>query len=293
MSKNDDLVALSSVELRRRIGTKEISPVELLEACIARIEALNPAVNAITATAYDRARREAKAAEKAARAASRWRRCTACRPASRTCTTTKGLLTTYGSPLYRDSVPARDNAMVAQRARGGRHRRRQDQRAGVRRRRQQPQPGVGRHRQSVQSHAQRRRLVGRLGGGARQRHAAGLHRAPTPAARCASRRPIAASSASARRPAWSPSSAARWAGRRSRCSGPMGRTVADTCLLFAAQIGQDDSRSAVLPAGRPERVRRGRAGRSRQPARGVDRGFRPCPVDARDPRDHARARSTR
>ena len=31
-----ELLALSSVELRRRIGTKEISPVELLEACIAR-----------------------------------------------------------------------------------------------------------------------------------------------------------------------------------------------------------------------------------------------------------------
>jgi len=43
-------LALSAVDLRRRIGTKEISPVELLEAAIARIEALNPAVNAIAAT---------------------------------------------------------------------------------------------------------------------------------------------------------------------------------------------------------------------------------------------------
>ena len=43
-----DLLALSAVELRRRIGTREISPVELLEACIERIVALNPATNAIT-----------------------------------------------------------------------------------------------------------------------------------------------------------------------------------------------------------------------------------------------------
>ena len=46
---NEELLALSSVEMRRRIGTKEISPVELLEACLERIEAINPAVNAVTA----------------------------------------------------------------------------------------------------------------------------------------------------------------------------------------------------------------------------------------------------
>ncbi|BCF99596.1 hypothetical protein PPGU19_041650 [Paraburkholderia sp. PGU19] len=64
MSDHDDLVARNAVELRRMIGAKEISPVELLDACIARIEALNPAVNAITATCYDDARKAAKAAER-------------------------------------------------------------------------------------------------------------------------------------------------------------------------------------------------------------------------------------
>ena len=45
MPTKDSLLSLSAVELRRRIGSKEISPVELLEACLARIEAINPAVN--------------------------------------------------------------------------------------------------------------------------------------------------------------------------------------------------------------------------------------------------------
>ena len=31
MSLSDELLSLSSVEMRRRIGTKEISPVELVE----------------------------------------------------------------------------------------------------------------------------------------------------------------------------------------------------------------------------------------------------------------------
>ena len=60
---NEELISLSAVELRRRIGTKEISPVELLEASLQRIEAINPAVNAVTAMCVARARKEAKAAE--------------------------------------------------------------------------------------------------------------------------------------------------------------------------------------------------------------------------------------
>jgi amidase len=64
---NEELVSLSSVELRRRIGTKEISPVELLQACLDRIEEVNPAVNAVTAMSVKRARQEAKAAETAVR----------------------------------------------------------------------------------------------------------------------------------------------------------------------------------------------------------------------------------
>src|SRR5215831_1763252 len=63
----DELLALSSVEMRRRIGTKEISPVELVKASIARIEALDPTVNAIAARNFARARKLAVSAESAAR----------------------------------------------------------------------------------------------------------------------------------------------------------------------------------------------------------------------------------
>jgi Asp-tRNA(Asn)/Glu-tRNA(Gln) amidotransferase A subunit family amidase len=62
---NPSLVALPATELRRLIGIKAISPVELLEACIARIDALDPAVNAIAARGFERARVAARAAEAA------------------------------------------------------------------------------------------------------------------------------------------------------------------------------------------------------------------------------------
>ncbi|HXP74556.1 MAG TPA: hypothetical protein VN823_10460 [Stellaceae bacterium] len=37
-----ELCDLSAVELRQLIGRKSISPVELLESCLRRIEAVNP-----------------------------------------------------------------------------------------------------------------------------------------------------------------------------------------------------------------------------------------------------------
>ncbi|MCC7369303.1 MAG: amidase [Chloroflexi bacterium] len=108
----DALCDLSAVEARRRIGTKELSPVELLEACIARIEAVNPAVNAVTATAFAAARVQAKAAEAAVLAGESLPLLHGLPVGVKDLNDTAGLLTTYGSPQYRDYVPAQDEAMV-------------------------------------------------------------------------------------------------------------------------------------------------------------------------------------
>jgi Asp-tRNA(Asn)/Glu-tRNA(Gln) amidotransferase A subunit family amidase len=113
MSDPDALLSLSTIELRRRIGSKEISPIELLEASIARIQALNPAVNAITATDYRTARDTALAAERAALRGDDLGRLHGLPTGIKDLHETSGLLTTYGSPLYRDNVPAEDCAMVA------------------------------------------------------------------------------------------------------------------------------------------------------------------------------------
>jgi len=113
LSHYDELLALSSVELRRRIGSKEVSPVELLEAAMARVEGLNPAVNAIAATDYERARKLAKDAENAARKGERLGPLHGLPTGIKDLHETAGLLTTYGSPLYRSHVPAQDAAMVA------------------------------------------------------------------------------------------------------------------------------------------------------------------------------------
>jgi Asp-tRNA(Asn)/Glu-tRNA(Gln) amidotransferase A subunit family amidase len=68
-----DLTFLSAVAMAERIRTREISPVELAEAHLAKIERLNPKLNAFVHVDAARVRREAQAAEVAvtgARAAS-------------------------------------------------------------------------------------------------------------------------------------------------------------------------------------------------------------------------------
>ena len=107
------LVTLPATELRRLIGIKAISPVELLDACIARIEALDPAVNAIAARAFERARTEARAAEAAVLAGAVLGRLHGLPIGIKDLQDTEGLLTTHGSPLYKDHVPAADSAQVA------------------------------------------------------------------------------------------------------------------------------------------------------------------------------------
>jgi amidase len=112
MSHNTELISRSAVELRRMIGSKEISPVELLDACIERIEAINPAVNAVTATCYPEARIAAKTAERQVLNGEKLGLLHGLPLGVKDLEDTAGLLTTYGSPMSRGNVPSRDVLLV-------------------------------------------------------------------------------------------------------------------------------------------------------------------------------------
>jgi len=60
-----ELTFLSAVAMAERIRKKEVSPVELVEAHLARIEKLNPRLNAFVQVDADGARRQARVAESA------------------------------------------------------------------------------------------------------------------------------------------------------------------------------------------------------------------------------------
>lgn len=61
----DDLAYGTATELAARIRRRELSPVELMDAVLARIEARNPSLNALVFTAFDEARDAARRAEEA------------------------------------------------------------------------------------------------------------------------------------------------------------------------------------------------------------------------------------
>src|SRR4051794_15486024 len=61
----DSLCDLGATELRGLLAERAVSPVELLEACLERVAAVNHAVNAVVALDQEAARGAARAAEAA------------------------------------------------------------------------------------------------------------------------------------------------------------------------------------------------------------------------------------
>ena len=104
---------LNAVELRWLIGTKRLSPVELLDSCIDRIEALNPSLNAIVNPCLERARAEAAAAERAVVRGDALGRLHGLALGVKDLNHVAGVRTTFGSPLYADFVPEKDEGVVA------------------------------------------------------------------------------------------------------------------------------------------------------------------------------------
>jgi Asp-tRNA(Asn)/Glu-tRNA(Gln) amidotransferase A subunit family amidase len=113
MSQDEDLCDLSAVELRRRIAGKHLSPVELLEACHRRIDAVNPAVNAVVAEDREAALAAARAAEQAVMRGDALGALHGLPVGIKDLNETAGLVTTFGSPLYAEHLPQRDDAFVA------------------------------------------------------------------------------------------------------------------------------------------------------------------------------------
>ena len=60
MKEPDALASLDATAQAERIRRKEITALELVDAAIARIERINPKINAVIATAYDQARAQAR-----------------------------------------------------------------------------------------------------------------------------------------------------------------------------------------------------------------------------------------
>jgi amidase len=111
---------LAATAARALIGAKQLSATELMESCIARIEAVDPAVNAMVARDFERARAAARTADEATARGDDLPALHGLPVGVKDLEETAGLRTTFGSPIFRDHVPTADLASVARvRAAGG------------------------------------------------------------------------------------------------------------------------------------------------------------------------------
>ncbi|WP_413204248.1 amidase [Rhodospirillum sp. A1_3_36] len=113
MTDRTDPLSLSAMEARRLIGRRALSPVELAEAAIARVEAVNPAVNALVAHDFDRVMTDARKAEEQVMAGEPLGPLHGLPLGVKDMVDVAGLPTTYGSELFADNWVTRDDPMVA------------------------------------------------------------------------------------------------------------------------------------------------------------------------------------
>ena len=108
-----ELCDLTASDLRRMIGRKDISPVELVESCIDRTERVDGPLNAMVTKSYDRARKEARDAETAVLDGDELGLLHGIPVGIKDLEATAGIRTTSGSNLYAAHVPARDQGSVS------------------------------------------------------------------------------------------------------------------------------------------------------------------------------------
>jgi amidase len=108
-----ELCDVGATELRRLLAERAISPVQVVEACLSRVAAVNPGVNAVVTLD------EEGALAAAGRAEADFARGNINGPLQgipvliKDTQDTAGLRTTYGSPLFANHIPAADQASVA------------------------------------------------------------------------------------------------------------------------------------------------------------------------------------
>lgn len=111
-SAGAELTRKTARELARLIREKAVSPVDVLDAYLKAIEALNPKLNAIVTLAAEQARTAAQRAEAAVMKGETLGLLHGLPIGVKDVTPTAGIRTTYASPLYKDHVPSEDAEAV-------------------------------------------------------------------------------------------------------------------------------------------------------------------------------------
>ena len=117
MTSNSELIALSAREAVGLLRTGEVSPVEMVDAAAARIEAVDGDVNAMPTLCLEMAREQAKSLQTPDDPGPGW--LAGLPVAVKDLNEIAGVRTTYGSPVFADHVPDEDEISVSHLRRSG------------------------------------------------------------------------------------------------------------------------------------------------------------------------------
>ncbi|HEV8458154.1 MAG TPA: amidase [Methylomirabilota bacterium] len=110
----DDLCWMPAAAMAAAIRKKTLSPVEVMRALLARIERVNPTLNAFVTLTAEQSLRDARAAERAVmKRGARLGPLHGIPFSTKDLVVTKGIRTTFGTRLYADNVPTEDAPVVA------------------------------------------------------------------------------------------------------------------------------------------------------------------------------------
>jgi aspartyl-tRNA(Asn)/glutamyl-tRNA(Gln) amidotransferase subunit A len=109
---NLEICKMSAIGLRRAIGTKKLSPVEVVDALLDRINTINPKINAYCTIAADNARKEAKKAEQSVMKGKPLGALHGVPVSVKDLIFTSGIRTTSGSRMHENFIPDRDAIVV-------------------------------------------------------------------------------------------------------------------------------------------------------------------------------------
>lgn len=109
-----DLCFTPATELARLFRARRLSPLEVMQAALARIDAVNPQLNAYVTVARESALQAARAATRALKKGAKLPPLHGVPVSIKDLTPTKGIRTTWGSRIYEHHVPEED-ALIVQR----------------------------------------------------------------------------------------------------------------------------------------------------------------------------------
>ena len=107
-----ELWQMSGLALGEAIARREVSALEVLDAIVKRVEAVNPQVNAVVTRAVERAQEEARAVDARIDAGETGGPLCGVPVSIKDLIETKGVRTTFGSVLRQDFVPEQDAVLV-------------------------------------------------------------------------------------------------------------------------------------------------------------------------------------